>query len=144
MLIPEMAGDEWRAADTHSFAIGQSTLSATPLQIARVTAAIATGGRLVTPHLIERLVARGGAVRRGFLRFVLTALIFQGLGIKKTPLAENVTLAFGERKCFTWLHPHENSRCKARQGKPGSHRSVCHSFRILNAWRAALIFSASP
>jgi penicillin-binding protein 2 len=46
----------WYAGDTLGLAIGQSTLTATPLQIARMMAAIANGGALVTPHL----VAAGG------------------------------------------------------------------------------------
>ncbi len=34
-------------------AIGQARLTATPLQIVRMMAAVANGGRLVTPHLVE-------------------------------------------------------------------------------------------
>ncbi len=41
----------WHVGDTLGFAIGQSTLTTTPLQIARMMAAIANGGLLVTPHL---------------------------------------------------------------------------------------------
>jgi penicillin-binding protein 2 len=44
----------WYAGETVSVAIGQGQVSATPLQMARVTAVIANGGRLVRPH-----VARG-------------------------------------------------------------------------------------
>ncbi|QDT38493.1 peptidoglycan D,D-transpeptidase FtsI family protein [Stratiformator vulcanicus] len=43
------------------FAIGQSTLTATPLQVAQMTAAIANGGRIVRP----RLIAGYGASRVG-------------------------------------------------------------------------------
>ncbi len=41
----------WYAGDTLGLAIGQSSLTVTPLQIARMMAAIANGGYLVTPHL---------------------------------------------------------------------------------------------
>jgi penicillin-binding protein 2 len=37
-----------------SLAIGQGGLTATPLQVARMMAAVANGGRLVTPHVIQR------------------------------------------------------------------------------------------
>jgi penicillin-binding protein 2 len=43
----------WYAGETVSVAIGQGQVSATPLQMARVTAAIANGGRLVRPHLAK-------------------------------------------------------------------------------------------
>jgi penicillin-binding protein 2 len=54
------AGPEWKKArhnenwyqgDTVNYSIGQGFLLLTPLQIARVYAAIANGGRLVTPHV---------------------------------------------------------------------------------------------
>ncbi len=41
----------WYAGETVSVAIGQGQVSATPLQMARVAAVIANGGRLVRPHL---------------------------------------------------------------------------------------------
>jgi len=40
-------------AEARALIIGQSTLTATPLQMARAMAAIANGGRLVTPRLIR-------------------------------------------------------------------------------------------
>jgi penicillin-binding protein 2 len=39
--------------DTLGLAIGQATLTVTPLQVARMMAAVANGGNLVTPHLAE-------------------------------------------------------------------------------------------
>jgi penicillin-binding protein 2 len=43
----------WFPGETVSVAIGQGQVSATPLQMARVAAAIANGGSLVTPHLVR-------------------------------------------------------------------------------------------
>lgn len=45
----------WSQADTEALSIGQSTLTTTPLQIARLMAALANEGRLVTPHLVRGL-----------------------------------------------------------------------------------------
>src|SRR5213078_5135537 len=42
----------WTPGDSLNLAIGQGFLSVTPLQMARFYAAIANGGRLVTPHLL--------------------------------------------------------------------------------------------
>jgi penicillin-binding protein 2 len=44
----------WHRGDTRTLAVGQSSLTATPLQIARMMAAIANGGDLVTPFVARR------------------------------------------------------------------------------------------
>lgn len=46
-------GDEWRLGDTYNTSIGQYGFQLTPLQAARFAAAIANGGDLVTPQLIQ-------------------------------------------------------------------------------------------
>jgi penicillin-binding protein 2 len=48
-------GHGWREGDTLALAIGQGDLTATPLQIARLFAAIANGGRLPTPRVALRV-----------------------------------------------------------------------------------------
>ncbi|HUE17048.1 MAG TPA: penicillin-binding transpeptidase domain-containing protein [Planctomycetaceae bacterium] len=48
------SGAAWHIADTRALAIGQSSLTVTPLQIARVMAAIANGGYLVTPFVARK------------------------------------------------------------------------------------------
>jgi penicillin-binding protein 2 len=47
--------ERWSRADTQALAIGQSALAVTPLQIARLMAAVANGGRLVTPRVATGL-----------------------------------------------------------------------------------------
>jgi penicillin-binding protein 2 len=46
-------GHQWFPGETISVAIGQGLLNVTPIQVAASTAAIANGGRLVVPHLVE-------------------------------------------------------------------------------------------
>jgi penicillin-binding protein 2 len=43
----------WYAGETVSVAIGQGQLTATPLQMARLAAFVANGGKLVQPHLVR-------------------------------------------------------------------------------------------
>lgn len=47
-------GTVWGNGDTVNYSIGQGYVLMTPIQIARVYAAIANGGKLVTPHLNKK------------------------------------------------------------------------------------------
>ena len=58
-------GYAYRGGDAANFAIGQGDTLTTPLQMARVYAAIANGGALVTPHLGSAIITpEGDLVRR--------------------------------------------------------------------------------
>jgi penicillin-binding protein 2 len=55
----------WYAGDTLNTAVGQGYTLTTPIQVARMLAAIANGGHLVTPHLVTEITtAQGRPVRR--------------------------------------------------------------------------------
>jgi len=56
--------DRWYRGDTYNVAIGQGNLTVTPLQLAVVYAALATDGRLVTPHLANELILATGEKRK--------------------------------------------------------------------------------
>lgn len=59
------AGDsEWLLGDNYNTAIGQGDVLATPLQVARMTAAIANGGKLVTPHIVNEVISPEGKTVR--------------------------------------------------------------------------------
>lgn len=53
--IERLENHPWRTADTLELCIGQGSLTVTPLQMARLTAAVANGGRLVAPHAVGGL-----------------------------------------------------------------------------------------
>ena len=48
----EQQGDWWTSDHTAAMSVGQGELTATPLQMVRAMAAIANGGRLVTPRVV--------------------------------------------------------------------------------------------
>ncbi len=56
--------ESWYAGDTLNTAVGQGYNLATPLQVARLLAAVANGGQLVTPHLVTEITTPQGQVRR--------------------------------------------------------------------------------
>jgi len=51
-----------RFVDVGRMAIGQDKLAVTPMQMAMVVAAVANGGRLMAPHLVDRVVDPDGRV----------------------------------------------------------------------------------
>ncbi|MFN0093492.1 MAG: penicillin-binding protein 2 [Dehalococcoidia bacterium] len=54
----------WVYGDTCFMGIGQGNVSASPLQVARMTSAVANGGWLVTPHVVDAVVdGKGNVVR---------------------------------------------------------------------------------
>ncbi len=52
--------EPWQEGETLSLSIGQSFTLVTPLQLARMTAAVANGGRLLTPTLVKAVTPPGG------------------------------------------------------------------------------------
>ena len=52
----------WKPGDSLNLSIGQGDLTVTPLQMARFYAAIANGGKLVTPHILQDVENPNGTV----------------------------------------------------------------------------------
>jgi len=65
-LSKENCADGWayRGGDAANFAIGQGDTTTTPLQMARVYAAVANGGTLVTPHIGRAVITPEGDLVR--------------------------------------------------------------------------------
>ena len=133
------ADREWYLADTCFMGIGQGDVTATPLQIASVTAAIANGGRLPKPRVLREIVDAAGetvdvaepawetlpvdprhlaVIRRGMRQSVVEGAAFRAslpnvAVAGKTGTAEFVDPADGETKehaWFTGFAPHANPR----------------------------------
>jgi penicillin-binding protein 2 len=83
--------DKWYPSETVSISIGQGGVLATPLQMARLAALVANGGRLVQPHLIKAVagvpVPQAPVVDLGFhpsvvegVRAGMAAVVSEGTG----------------------------------------------------------------
>ncbi|MBW2255172.1 MAG: penicillin-binding protein 2, partial [Deltaproteobacteria bacterium] len=57
-------GQEWTIGDTASASIGQGITLATPLQLAVMTATVASGGRRPTPWVVDRIVHPDGSTAK--------------------------------------------------------------------------------
>ncbi len=55
--------EPWGWYDTTNMGIGQGMLLVSPLQMAVMTAAVANGGRVYKPFLLEKIVSRAGALQ---------------------------------------------------------------------------------
>ncbi|MBT9582418.1 penicillin-binding protein 2 [bacterium] len=55
-------GDKWYEGDTVNISIGQGFMLVTPIQMAVVTAAVANGGKILKPHLVQQVVSYQGRV----------------------------------------------------------------------------------
>jgi penicillin-binding protein 2 len=58
----ETFGDDWFLGDTYNMGIGQGYLATTPIQMARVVAAVANGGTLLTPRVVREVRDAEGRV----------------------------------------------------------------------------------
>ena len=51
-----MVGEDWYIGDTYHLSIGQGYITASPLQMAVLTAAIANGGTIWQPKIVDKIV----------------------------------------------------------------------------------------
>jgi penicillin-binding protein 2 len=73
-------GEGWGVGDTVNMAIGQGFLLVTPLQVARYVAAVANGGTLYRPYVVDRI----GAAPDGSV----DAEVFAAEAVGQLPLSE--------------------------------------------------------
>ncbi len=62
----KVVGDEWYGGDTVNMAIGQGYVEASPIQMLRVAAAVANGGRLYAPYLVADVRNVRGRIIKNF------------------------------------------------------------------------------
>jgi len=67
-------GKVWYRGETLPVAIGQGYLLTTPVQLAALTAGVATEGRIFRPHLVKKVIDREGKTIKEFIPEVLKSV----------------------------------------------------------------------
>ncbi len=73
-------GENWSTGDTYNAALGQGYVTVTPLQLLSVAAAIANGGTLYQPTIVESLLDAEGNVVRPFTPQVIRDINLERAG----------------------------------------------------------------
>lgn len=60
----KQTNEPWSVGDTYNISIGQGDFRATPLQLATATAAVANGGKLISPHFVKDIKSSDGTLVR--------------------------------------------------------------------------------
>lgn len=89
--------EPWYIGDTYHFAIGQGDVLVTPLQVANYTAAIANGGTLYRPHLVDKIMDSGNQVVRSVFPEVIRENFISpnNLEIVREGMRQTVTVGSG-------------------------------------------------
>ncbi|MCX6761993.1 MAG: penicillin-binding protein 2 [Candidatus Moranbacteria bacterium] len=128
-------GEKWYIGDSYHCAIGQGFVLATPLQLANYTAAIANGGTLYSPKLVNRIRKSDGTdsyvqpeiIRKNFIAPDIMQIVREGMRqtitagtaqvLKTLPVAvagKTGTAQFGtENKTHAWFisfAPYDNPK----------------------------------
>jgi len=56
--LERATGNSWRSGDTANLCIGQGPIAVNPLQMVVMTAAIANGGKVLWPRLVDRIASQ--------------------------------------------------------------------------------------
>lgn len=158
----ETKNEAWYIGDTYHIAIGQGDILVTPLQVANFTAAVANGGVLYRPHIVERLLDENNQtvrqiepeiIRRDFIDAYNLQVVREGM--RQTVVAGSArslsvlpvnaagktgTAQWSSKKqdhaWFTGFAPYENPEIVitvlVEEGREGSEVSVSIAREILN------------
>jgi len=83
----DTTGEKWYIGDSYHSAIGQGFITATPIQLANYTAAIANGGTLYSPHIVNKIKKSNGeeeiikseVIRKNFISSEILKVVREGM-----------------------------------------------------------------
>ena len=90
-----VVGEDWFLADTCFMGIGQGDVTATPMQIARMTAAVANGGFVPQPHVVSEIIGDDGTVEAVEPEFDTIAVDAENLQVVREGMLQSVSWSLG-------------------------------------------------
>jgi len=115
----------WYIGDTYHASIGQGDITATPLQVANFTAAIANGGTLYEPHVVKKILDHNNNLIEEVKPKVIRANFIDPANIKTVQAGMRQTITDGSGRNL-------NSLSVAVAGKTGT--AQWSSTRSPQAW----------
>ncbi len=95
--------EPWYIGDTYHFAIGQGDVLVTPLQVANYTAAIANGGTLYEPHVVDEILNSDNQVIKKITPQVLRTNFIDPANIKIVREGMRETITGGSAQSLKYL-----------------------------------------
>lgn len=132
-LVPDTAwkkaarNEPWYLGDSYHYAIGQSALLATPLQVNNWTATIANNGKIMQPQILNQVVDRDGRILRQQEPKVLAENQFNDEFIKAVQEGMRQTVTIGSAQAL-------KSVGMSVAGKTGTAQFVDRNLDLTHAW----------
>ena len=101
----ETIGEAWFIGDTYNLSIGQGNFGVTPLQLATATAAVANGGTLYRPYVLDAVLATDGSVAEQKEPSVLSVVPFDASALEtvRKGMRIAVTAPYGTNRSLAGL-----------------------------------------
>lgn len=99
----ETLEDQWRVGDSYNLSIGQGFMSATPLQVTSAFAAIANGGELLQPMIVNKIIDKDGNLIRENERQVINNELVGSNNLAIIKRAMKETVEYGSATMFQSL-----------------------------------------
>lgn len=93
----------WRVGDTYNVSIGQGGVKVTPLQMASLTAALANGGKLFRPHVLEAVLDERGNIVRKVTPEILRENIISQESLRRVVKGMRQTVTSGTARLLSGL-----------------------------------------
>jgi penicillin-binding protein 2 len=101
----QKTGTSWYPGDTYNISIGQGYMKATPLQLAMATSAIANGGKLLQPQIVDSILDKNNKVIKKFEPEVINSNFISSVNLEsvRTAMRQTIISDAGTARSLQWM-----------------------------------------